>query len=124
MLLTWALCGSFGLFELADSSPADLSAHSPAPPQGFPESLLPTLQRQLPEPRGDHEGADPQSMEAYNAMLTESQQVRTLLSEDVNYLAPAAADLMSAVRHALAPPARTPEDREAARQRVMRHVTE
>ena len=57
-------------------------------------------------------------------MLTESQQVRTLLSEDVNYLAPAAADLMSAVNHALVRPARTPEDREAARQRVMRHVTE
>ena len=46
-------------------------------------------------------------------MLTESQQVRTLLGEDVTYLMPAAAR-----------PARTPEDREAARQRVMRHVTE
>ena len=124
MLHHWALCGSSGFYELVDSSAADLSAHSPAPSQGFPESLLPTLQRQLPEPRGAHEGADPHSVDAYNAMLTESQQVRTLLSEDVNYLAPAAADLMSAVNHALARPARTPEDREAARQRVMRHVTE
>lgn len=49
----------------------------------------------------------------YTDIMTESHQIRTLLGEDVTYLTPSAAQ-----------PERTPEEREAARQRVMRHVTE
>ncbi len=49
----------------------------------------------------------------YTDIMTESHQIRTLLGEDVTSLAPSQAR-----------PERTPEEREAARQRVMRHVTE
>ncbi len=49
----------------------------------------------------------------YTDIMTESHQIRTLLAEDVTSLAPSQAR-----------PERTPEEREAARQRVMRHVTE
>ena len=49
----------------------------------------------------------------YTDIMTESHQIRTMLGEDVTYLTPSPSR-----------PERTPEEREAARQRVMRHVTE
>lgn len=54
-----------------------------------------------------------QALEQYNSLMTDSHQVRTLLVEDVSFLMPGTFR-----------PQRTPEEREAARQRVMRHVTE